>query len=432
MRRHNGVGKLNFPKGFVHSLWLSSFLLGPMALAQTVENTAPLPTKASTTTSGLTDYDYSFNDFRFSSSSFSKFSEARLWNAYDKNKKLQIIWSAESSGESYADTTDESFIFSVSAKAKIKYKLLDRLSFRSSINMNFRNGRVQSRFGDFVPNGIFLSYGHFELDVLGNNNLMLEVGALGQQRVFSPVLIGNRSFPGLAQSIDIKSMDQQLRWVTTAQQLIPTSYTFNTELIEKEELPTLVTLKSDLSYATRKFMVGGYAGYFSFSDLPSKVADQSRFTGSSVIGTNATSEFIFDFQGWLAGAVFKYRPSYDTAFGFEVDMLQNNGAPETFNQSQLLRFFASHRLNKDFGFDLIYGNYFVESDAVPGYYTPTSFGNTNRTGNYIEFGLEWIPQKVRVSGRYVKADLINQDDTGRQYDADFIFINLETAYDSIL
>lgn len=351
-----------------------------------------------------------------------------------ERQKYSVLWAAESSGESYSDTIDDSYLFSINLKAKVKYKLLDQLKFVGQMNLNFRNGRVQSRFGDFIPNGVFLGYGYFDWDVLDNEVLNLSAGALRQDLFFNPVFMANRSFPGVGQRIKLYDSSDSLNKFNiqfAAQQTIPTSYSFNTELIEKESLPSLLSAQVYANYETTLFDVKATAGFFSFSDLPSKVANYSRFTGNSIIGTDATSQFIFDFQGWMAGLTFMYKPNAGTSIALGIDMLENLEAPDTFNQSQRLRLVASKRINKDIGVILGVGNYFVESDAVPSYYTSTQYGNTNRKGNFIELGIEWIPQKFKITASYNQADLINSDTDGRQYNADFIFINLETAYDNI-
>lgn len=376
---------------------------------------------------------WAFNDFLFRTSSFSRDSRKESM-LFKKEDRFMLNWALKSSGESYADQIDEDFLFSVGGQADIKYRLLDRLVFVSSVHVNFRSGRVQSRFGDFVPSGIMLNYGYFNLDIFNNDLLNFYFGALDQRSMFSTTsstVMSRRAFPGLAQELGLKALDDKLSFKLRAQQTIPTSYTFNTELVEKEELPTLMSGRGEAVYEGRGYDVSAYVGFFSYANLPSKVADSSRFLGNSVIGTGATSEFIFDFEGWVAGVAGRYDIGRDMAIGFSVDMLENSSAPNSFNQSQTLQLFVSKRLNQDLGFDFNFGNYFVESDAVPGVYTPTSMGNTNRKGNFIELGFEWVPKKTRVSTRYVRADLINRDTSGRQYDADIIYINLETSYDRL-
>lgn len=369
-----------------------------------------------------------FNDYLYESSSFSRASR-KLLNDSVKDQKFSALWSIKSRAESYSDATDDSFLYSVGSQVRISYSLLERLEFKGQMDFSFRGGRVQARFGDFVPNGINLSYGYFDLEVF-EDHFSLLFGALNQRGTFSDVVMSYRAFPGLGQELKFKGMDDQLEFSFGAQQVIPTSYSFNTELVSKEDLPSLMTLRASVFYEGDRFNLGAYAGFFSYSDLPSKVADSSRFLGNTVRGTGSASEFVFGFEGWTASLRGRFDLDIHTAMGFSMDVHENTSAPDSFNQSQLLRLFLSRRLNKDIGLDLTLANYFIESDAVPGYYTPTSLGNTNRKGNYIELGMEWVPHKLRVSGRYVKSDLINVDTTGRQYDADFIFINLETSYDT--
>ncbi|MCO5113973.1 MAG: hypothetical protein M9899_07340 [Bdellovibrionaceae bacterium] len=374
---------------------------------------------------------WAYNDFLFRTSSFSRESR-KDFQKFDQDDRLMLNWSLRSAGESYADQIDEDFVYAVGGRSEIKYRLLDRLIFTTTIDVQFRSGRVQSRFGEFTPSGIYLHYGYFDLDILNDDMFHLMFGTLDQRRVFSGFVMAQRSFPGLEERVNIKAMDGKMLYRFSTQQVIPTSYTFNTELVAKEELPTLFSAVASATYESgRSYDMSAYVGGFSYNNLPSKVADSSRFLGNSVIGTGAASQFIFGFEGWMAGIAGRYDFNRDIAVGFSLDMLENTSAPDTFNQAQMIRVFASRRLNADLGLDFNVGNYFVESDAVPGYYTSTVMGNTNRKGNFVELGLEWIPKKVRVSGRYVKADLINKDTSGRQYDADIITIHLETSYDRL-
>lgn len=369
-------------------------------------------------------------DWTFESSSFSKSYSKLLEDRAEKaGKRVSLLWNLESEADSYSSSIDNYFYFQFKGVGKLRYKLLKQLTLNLKANVLFQGGQAQSRFGDLLPSGpAYLSYGYINYDVLGDERIAIQAGALSQFEVFgNNVFISNRAFPGVGESVTILNEDWFLR--LRAQQVVPTTYTFSTSLVERESTPTLSSANVDLSYQFEDLKLGLMAGVFDYGSLPAAVANSSRLYGNTVQGTGFASQFIFDYRGWLVNLEGIYNLSKDTSFRALVSMLENLGAPSTYNQSQVIQLSAHHRLNRDFGFDIVLSDFFIESDAVPAFFTSRSLGQTNRKGFAVEAGFQWVEKKIRLSAGYAISDLINPDPGLRQLDNDIITLNLETAYD---
>lgn len=367
-------------------------------------------------------------EWTFDSSPFSKSYERLLEKRADRSRMF-LLWDIKSAAESYSSEIDNAFFFAFSGSGRLKYRILDRLSLDLKSVVLFQGGQAQSRFGDLLPSGpAFLSHGFLKYDILGNEMIELRAGALSQFEVFyNSVFIARRAFPGISESIQFNVDDFFFK--VSAQQVVPTTYTFSTALVEREATPTLNSGNASASYETDLVKVQLKGGVFDYSNLPAMVADQSRLFGNTVQGTGFNSRFAFGYRGWVSGLDLVYNPTKDLALRFVANMLENSAAPQSFNQAQSLQASAHYRLNRDLGFDFIFTDFFVESDAVPAFFTSRNFGQTNRKGFQIEVGTQWIEKKVRLAVSYGVANLINPDPTERQLNNDIIGISLESAYD---
>lgn len=370
-------------------------------------------------------------EYTFESSPFANTYANTLINVaeLDKNRRVFMLWNLESEADSFSSSIDNYFYFQFKGVGKLRYDFMDRLSLNLQANVLFQGGQFQSRFNDLVPSGpAYLSYGYINYDVLDDQKIQLQAGALSQSEVFgSNVFISSRAFPGAG--IKFGLGDSKMGFKAMVQETVPTTYTFSTNLAERENTPRLSTSKAGFYYKQNNIKLSMDVGIFDYTSLPSIVAQTSRLYGNSVDGTGFASEFVYDFRGWLTNFDLAYILNDDTTFRLAVDMLQNTSAPSAFNQSQAIQVSGHHRLNRTLGFDLAFTNFFVESDAVPAFFTSRSLGQTNRIGNAVEVGIQWLEAKVRLSAGYAVSNLINPDPDLTQLDNDIVTISLETAYD---
>ena len=128
--------------------------------------------------------------------------------------------------------------------------------------------------------------------------------------------------------------------------------------MEREPTQGLLTAHIGGGYDHPFFQVGGRLGVFIYSDLPSKVAQESQKFGNTVQGVGFASQFIFGFEGIMAHIDLSLSPSKNTRFNFGFDVLENLEAPQTFNQSQWISLSAHHRLNRNYGIDITFTDFF--------------------------------------------------------------------------
>lgn len=372
-------------------------------------------------------YQVQASEHTFISSPFSK-SYENLLQQKAENSRISLMWDMKSRAESYSSAIDNAFFFAFTGSGHLKYRLLDRLHLDLKAVVLLQGGQAQSRFNELLPSGpAFLSHGFFNYDVLGNETLELKAGALSQSKVFnSSVFISRRAFPGIEESLKLKVNDFCFK--ASAQQVIPTTYTFSTALIEREKTPSLNTGNLSACYENDKVHLTLRGGVFDFSNLPGYVADISRLYGNTVDGPGYNARFKYGFRGWHAGFDAYYNPNKDVSFRLATTMLENMGAIPTTNQAQHIEVSGHYRFNHAFGFDLSFNNFFVESDAVPAFFM-SRFAQANSKGYGIEFGTQWIEKKVRVGVAYTFVDLINPDESKRQLSNDILSINLETAHE---
>ena len=86
--------------------------------------------------------------------------------------------------------------------------------------------------------------------------MSVQVGALSQGEAFqNSLFIAPRAFLGIAEKLRYKW--SPILFSLESQQVIPTSYTFSTELVEREPTPSLLTAHAGLKYDHSFFQLGG-------------------------------------------------------------------------------------------------------------------------------------------------------------------------------
>lgn len=252
-------------------------------------------------------------------------------------------------------------------------------------------------------------------------------GAVNQKNfIDSPLLISNRSFPGLYQQLafgDEKKHFVKLR----AMQAVPTSRSFDSDRIEKEKTPYYFT--EGIVAGVRPNQHIQFIPYFQnyrYTDLPSIVAFNGSIRGNTVSDATPTNaQFAFDYQGYVAGIRTDINPNSDVTFRFEFQGIENSEAPETFNSGRLARVGVEFPV---LGTKLEpkVGSFYNESDTAPAAYNSANIGHNNREG--MAYGLDWTFEKynLKISSEYVDAKVVNV--AQRQSDLKYFYFSVETLY----
>lgn len=326
----------------------------------------------------------------------------------------QKRWKLKTGFESRNEDKDDGFASLLLAEAELEFTFSPWLRLEASPYVAYYSSRVQERFDDDTYSSrLGLTYGHLTIEPL--QGLFLKAGAIAQSHLNNSQMISSfRSFPG--GMVEYKSPVLGLVSVGGRYQyLIPTSSSMNSERENEESLPTFQTASLFANLAQPQWTLGMQAGIYEWANLPAKVASQSTRAGNTPANEllDAEARFRYQYKGWFADIEGLY--TFDNGFGMggAFKRFSNTEAPSNMADSQR----AGLTLVQDFGSfsaQIEGGSFFTEADATVARYTSSSFGNTNRTGYYLEGKVDIKPYKFYLVSSYTQANELNngpsQDD----------------------
>jgi len=363
-------------------------------------------------TSSLFSNNYSFDDGLFE----------------NKTGKLDVLWNARVYGEGATLKSQSSEVGGVDFNIRSKYLLLDNLEARVFLRAKYEAGRSQSYFGDLEPsNGIFareaaIRYMPFEfLDVKG--------GVIDQEWMDMPLLTSRQSFPGITADLH-HSFNKAFVIGVNAQDLIPTSQTLSSQAMDREQTPSYYTQMAYARWKNSTLDVYQTFGHYTYEHLPSQVAWDSALYGNDKTFVNSVndSSFRYDFNGLFAQSGLKYRASALWEPMVYYNVIKNLDAPDTYNDGEIIGA-GSNFYTNDYLITVKGEYYFLESDAVPGYYNSWAYGHTNKQGAGGEVVLAFLKHKFRLRAQYYQYKPLNFDTY--QQSQQYFYFGVETGYDKI-
>jgi hypothetical protein len=334
-------------------------------------------------------------------------------------------WKMEFGGVGYTEGRDEGAAAELFLSVRTEYRFNSMLLGHFEPEADFFSGRLQERYdNDAYENRISMSSSY--VSFMPEQHLELRAGSIRQDWLKANLLISpHRAFPGAQEILESKTEPVSVKLM--AQQLIPSSYSLNTERSEKEPLPTFNTQYLVVEGNPKAlFQLHGAAGHFNYSNLPSKVAFESGRAGNTVLGGEAVpgSRLAFGYDGYFGEAgVCLCGETAGVSLGFERQI--NTRAPNWGRDAQAVSLGTKFIL-RDYDFELRYMNYFIESDASVARYMPGGLGFTNRMGDAFEAEMHFRKQGFKLKGSYVNARTV-ANNPNQQTLSDF-FLRVETDY----
>ncbi|MGE0526675.1 MAG: hypothetical protein AB7P49_06395 [Bdellovibrionales bacterium] len=334
-------------------------------------------------------------------------------------------WNFQIGGLSFEEGKDEGAAAFLYFSTRFEYRFSSLLKARVKPQLQMYSSRVQERYdNDFSESRVRMDEAHLAFQPV--QQLELRAGAIDQGELSSPLLVANsRAFPGFQEILSQTWGNYRLG--VMAQQVVPTSYSLNTEREREEELPTFLT--ESLHVSAREFDnldLDLSVGRYHWSDLPDKVAFESARVGNRVAGEVAPgARFLSGFDGlFLSSRACWCGPSWLGLVG-EFQRVHNSEAPPSMADAQMWGLgprlnFGRHEL------DLRYRSYFVESDATVANYNRAMLGHTNRIGDNIEARLDFKEQKFAIVGEWVNARTLRESSTQKTLTS--YYIGVETHY----
>lgn len=322
------------------------------------------------------------------------------------------------------DTWSAAYLY---VSSNLYFKFHEQLRAHIAPMARLYGGRAQERYDDDSLDSrvgvheAYVAYSPFQF-------LELKAGGHSQSIVQNSMLVsGLRSFAGFQEIIKAESGDFKARVV--AQQVIPNSYSLNTEREKQEALPWFRTEHAEFEGKHWNwFEWKAMGGLYEWNDIPSKVVYESVRIGNAPLTTPtpAGSRFAYGHQGWFGGTELCYCDASNVNFVGEFKRVHNTRAPGDAADAQMWGFGPKVKW-KNRELDFRYRSYFIESDATVAAYNKSRLGNTNRIGENIEVYLRFTDLKFALYGEMYKAKPINTADV-QQRDMEQYYFGLETEY----
>lgn len=336
-------------------------------------------------------------------------------------KTSPTAWKMGLSGVNAKNLEQEASLVHMRLDLRSQFSLSETLLLRLEPAANLATGSTQSYAGELRPeNRVFLTEASAEWTA--HEFFQTRAGALNMAPVHTRLLLGEQTFPALR----LQAGDQS--WQLRAESAIPTSVALTTNQGDKEPLPQFQSLSllwsnQESDGLGQEVLLGG----FSYSQLPSSVANESGLKGNRVVRlTDLDVRFASSFRGWEA----RWRSGFALGSRWRLfarlEALRNLESTESLGQSQLASARVVYRWDRRT--DLLVGaeSFRLGPDSVPAAYTDTSFSGTNRVGYAVEAGLRFGARKTLLRLKGGESQVLFENPP--QSRENFILMQLETAY----
>jgi hypothetical protein len=346
------------------------------------------------------------------------------------NPRLKVLF--KTGFAEYTDSSDEQTAALLRVQSDFIYPFSREFQLQSDVDLAMLSQRVQQDVpaSDAFENGFRLKQVLLTYKIL--NFADLNAGVVNQHRSFvdMPFLVDDRGFPGLMENAYIGNDD--LKLIGFLEQGIPTSTSLDTDRVQKEPLPMYFSEGVRLNWKpTDQITVAPYALHYAFYDLPSVAAADSASLGNDVLNAGETNaSFAYKFDGGVVGVAADWWAQPHWNLSLEYQAIRNFAAPANLGSGGLLvgrSCFCYASLKVTPGLLVFYN----EADTAPAVYNDGRFGHNNRQGQGAELKLEFPNWKFSTVGRFINADVIN-DEPNHQTHAQYFEIFLETANVDIL
>jgi hypothetical protein len=308
---------------------------------------------------------------------------------------------------SFDELQDRSQLVQLAIVPHVKINLLKSLEFRAMGLIGLSTGRVQTRFdnpqfGSMNLNELVLAFHPIE-------KISLELGALNQNDLNTPMLILDRAFPGLMVRGDVK-VNSKFKAQLKAQYSIPNSVSYETDRTNNEPIPAFLTQGFDFDWKALDWLeVTGNVHHFTYNNLPSVVAFQSGRLGNEVSGTQSSQSFFaYGFDGFSQSYNFDFLISEKFVPKLDVQIVDNTKAPTSRSRSQWTGIGFDWFL-KDLIISPSFAYFFAESDSAPALYSDVRLGRNNREGLSYKLKVNFKNSGFSLSANYIQANLIEPD-----------------------
>lgn len=316
-------------------------------------------------------------------------------------------WKFGIGSSGYNQGNDEGTAAEFRLTARFDYEFTKWLKAHVVPRAEFFSARLQERddADDAGPSRIRLLDAYLNLSPV--KFVEVHSGAIGQDKLKMPLLISpRRAFPG-ARELVVVSVGPEVKIMAMAQQLVPTSISFNSDREEKEKLPGFQTQSLHVEGKHRLAEWEAIGGHYRWNEIPSRVVFESCKTGNIANCDNEKSaRFPHGMEGYFWGAEASLGPKKypQPLLGWRGQT--NSKAPDSAGDAESWSVGAVYEVN-DIEYRAEYLKWYSEPNTTVSAYTQTRYGQTNRDGNGVAFKVDFKERGFSVVGEWYNARRIN-------------------------
>ena len=387
-------------------------------------------------------FDKDFFDTNTKTRRRSRTSAPLMWlhNPEIQEKRSQVIGSESNTFESWwkinlggfllQDDLDYTQVIRTKINTKVITQFMDSFFAKAEFELFTSSGSIQKiyqRIGE--SNGI--SQREILLLWKATNWLTIQLGAVNQGFLRSPLLLGEIPFPSLVKNIELfKGEEHSLS--LSFQEAIPTTFSDKHSLRVQSlaKTPLLLTGSFFWNYDPKSYYkVALNSSFFHYNPLPSDIALASKFYGNTVV--HQPSVFKYRYTGFYMGLEPSFQIFPNLGVKLKAHYIHNiRDTASNHNRGELYSIQIPFDITENVRITPVFEYFRNQPDSTVAYYNSERYGHSNRTGFVGEVILNLYNRNIEVGFRHLRSSAVREQGSLKT-DQIYYLLFLRTNYAKI-
>lgn len=324
---------------------------------------------------------------------------------------LAALWQAKLDLQLHGQSANEERSSSQLVGAKITPLLgwnpKEWLSAHLAVETKIETGSTQARYlSEFAPKQrIRLREGAIRFKPF--QAAILSAGAIDQALIGSKALLSEATFPALSQEVTLNSEPFYFKLLTEQAMATTPEHSFS---LGQPQTPLFFYESVAVGFKPKDVFLEAGLGHYAFTNLPSSVAYESRFSGNSVVGTTQdNSFFLSNYKGFeiQAQGAWQIHPKIKPLFDCRLQNTLLGSKPG--NGGLQATTGADISLSPSFVAMPRFTYFYLQSDVSPAYYNHKAWGHNNREGFAIKLAFQLPELNMEAGGEYSRSHPIRNN-----------------------
>ena len=260
----------------------------------------------------------------------------------------------------------------------------------------------------------------------------LHLGAINQDFLHAPLLLGDIPFPSVVESISFFN-NKKNHLSLALQQAIPTTFSASNTIYTQKLANTPLLLTGSLfwnhdSRSYYQFAVNGTL--FHYNLLPDNIANDSLFYGNTIIGESNT--FKYRYTGFYIGLEPSFQIIHNLGVKLKVHYIHNlreDASRDGVNKGILYSLETPFDMTKNIRITPRFEYFVNQPDSSVGYYNSERYGHSDRAGYLGELILNLYERNMEIGFRHLRSNSVKEG--GFKQGQTYYLIFLRTKYAKI-